>query len=101
MQVPLNDEREYLGGRVVYATNAGFVRPKRCLGSYTLHDDEVPHGVTALTRGVRYSGRTFSALEKINSAYSYCSSAILVIPLVEFCCSVRLLHEKEKRRARE
>jgi len=55
MQVPLNDEREYLGGRVVYATNAGFVRPKRCLGSYTLHDDDVPHGVTALTRGVRYS----------------------------------------------
>jgi len=55
MQVPLNEEEEYEGGRLVYATCEGFVCPTRQPGSATIHDDTVAHGVTRHTRGVRYS----------------------------------------------
>mmetsp|Transcript_74901 Transcript_74901/g.175776 ORF Transcript_74901/g.175776 Transcript_74901/m.175776 type:complete len:122 (+) Transcript_74901:2-367(+) len=54
MQVPLNGEDEYQGGRLVFATNQGMLCPIRRAGSYTLHDNTVPHGVTPLTGGVRY-----------------------------------------------
>jgi predicted 2-oxoglutarate/Fe(II)-dependent dioxygenase YbiX len=55
MQVPLNEESEYDGGRLVYATSNGFLKPERLPGSYTIHHWNMPHGVTALRRGARYS----------------------------------------------
>jgi hypothetical protein len=54
MQVALNSDEEYDGGRLVFATSEGFVVPDRCTGSATIHTCSVAHGVTALTRGVRY-----------------------------------------------
>jgi len=55
MQVALNLECDYDGGRLVYATLEGFLQPTRPPGSYTIHHCHMPHGVTALSRGVRYS----------------------------------------------
>lgn len=59
MQVPLNDPAEYEGGQLVFATstanNVGRLeRPSREVGSVTVHDNGVVHGVTPLVAGVRY-----------------------------------------------
>ena len=54
MQIALNDEAEYEGGRLVFATAEGFVLPTRPQGSTTVHVNSIVHGVTALTSGVRY-----------------------------------------------
>ncbi len=55
MQIPLNDEFEYEGGCLVLATQQGLLTPRRPAGSYTIHTSGTVHGVTRLTRGVRYS----------------------------------------------
>jgi predicted 2-oxoglutarate/Fe(II)-dependent dioxygenase YbiX len=55
MQIPLNDESDYTGGRVTYVTDSGLVQPRRQAGSATVHDCTIAHGVTELTAGVRYS----------------------------------------------
>jgi hypothetical protein len=55
MQVVLNDQSEYEGGRLVYATDQGFVQPPRLAGSYSIHTCKIVHGVTAVKRGVRYA----------------------------------------------
>jgi hypothetical protein len=54
MQVALNGDDEYEGGRLVFATKDGFVVPSRRAGSVTIHDCRSVHGVTGLVRGVRY-----------------------------------------------
>ena len=54
MQVPLNDESEYEGGRLVFATEDRLVYPPRPAGSATLHRNTIAHGVTTLISGVRY-----------------------------------------------
>ena len=53
MQVPLNDEAEYEGGRLLFATAEGMVQPRRAAGSATIHDNRIVHGVTHMRRGVR------------------------------------------------
>jgi hypothetical protein len=56
LQVPLNDPAEYDGGRLVFATATGeLLATPRTAGSATLHDCSVVHGVTELTRGMRYA----------------------------------------------
>ena len=55
MQVPLNDESDYTGGRLTFVTEGGLVQPRRQAGSATIHDCTIAHGVTELTHGVRYS----------------------------------------------
>ena len=50
----VNDEREYEGGRLVFATDDGLVWPSRRAGSVTVHDKTIAHGVSLHTRGVRY-----------------------------------------------
>ena len=56
LQVPLNEPDEFEGGRLVFATAAGeLLVPPRAGGSCTVHDSSVVHGVTELTRGVRYA----------------------------------------------
>ena len=54
MQVALNDDSEYAGGRLVFATRNGFIVPRRPAGSATIHTNDIVHGVTALHSGVRY-----------------------------------------------
>jgi predicted 2-oxoglutarate/Fe(II)-dependent dioxygenase YbiX len=55
MQVPLNGDDEYEGGRLVFATpHDGLVWPRRPAGSVTIHDGTIPHGVSEMVRGVRY-----------------------------------------------
>ena len=55
MQVPLNAESDYAGGSVLYATPTGLSHAPRRPGTATIHGADVVHGVTALTRGVRYA----------------------------------------------
>jgi predicted 2-oxoglutarate/Fe(II)-dependent dioxygenase YbiX len=55
MQIPLNNDTDYIGGRLVYATDNGFVIPSRPAGSATIHTNQIVHGVSTLTIGVRYS----------------------------------------------
>ena len=55
MQVPLNGEDEYEGGRLVFMTKEnGMKIPVRKAGSATIHRNDIAHGVTTLVRGVRY-----------------------------------------------
>jgi hypothetical protein len=54
MHIPLNDESEYDGNRILYVTAEGFWQPRRRVGMAFLHDNSVPHGVTPLLKGVRY-----------------------------------------------
>ena len=54
LQVPLNDESEYTGGRLIYVTKDGAFVPSRDAGSYTKHANDIAHGVTRLESGVRY-----------------------------------------------
>jgi len=56
MQIFLNCEEEYQGGRLIYAHyDKGFLSPSRLLGCATIHDNNIVHGVTALESGIRYS----------------------------------------------
>ena len=55
MQVPLNADGDYVGGRLIYASaGGGLQQPPRPAGSATIHDSSIPHGVTRLVSGVRY-----------------------------------------------
>lgn len=54
MQVVLNGDDEYDGGRLTFATADGFVQPARPRGSATVHVNSIVHGVSTLRRGVRY-----------------------------------------------
>lgn len=56
MQIPLNDEEEYGGGRLVFLTPDHMLCvPKRPAGSTTIHRNDIVHGVSKLRSGVRYS----------------------------------------------
>jgi len=55
MQIALNDQGEYDGGRLVFATSQGLYCPTRGAGSGTVHDASIVHGVTPLKTGTRYS----------------------------------------------
>jgi len=66
MQVCLNEESEYSGGRVIYASaDEGLVCPSRPAGTVIVHDCSIPHGVTAMKGGARYS--LFFLKEKLNT----------------------------------
>eukprot|EP01046_Picozoa_sp_COSAG06_P008403 COSAG06_NODE_424_length_15925_cov_10.806079_4_plen_548_part_00 len=54
MQVPLNDDSEYDGGRLMFATARGMLQPIRPGGSATIHESHVVHGVSQMLGGVRY-----------------------------------------------
>lgn len=54
MQIALNGDTEYGGGKLVFATADGFVCPERPAGAVTIHCGSVVHGVTQLESGVRY-----------------------------------------------
>jgi predicted 2-oxoglutarate/Fe(II)-dependent dioxygenase YbiX len=54
VQIPLNDENKYGGGRLIFLNEDGFEVPPRPAGSATVHSDRIVHGVTQLTNGIRY-----------------------------------------------
>lgn len=54
LQVALNDDTEYSGGRLVFVNSSGFLTPRRPAGSVTIHENDILHGVTQLKGGVRY-----------------------------------------------
>ena len=55
LKIPLNTHREYIGGDLVYLTNGKIHIPKQNLNSLTIHNNHIVHGVTAITKGTRYS----------------------------------------------
>lgn len=54
LQVSLNDDCEYVGGRLVYASEGRLQVPQRARGTVTVHDNRIVHGVSLLESGVRY-----------------------------------------------
>lgn len=55
LQLSLNDDSEYNGGRLMYATHKKLEIPKRNRGTVTIHDNKIVHGVNQLKSGIRYS----------------------------------------------
>ena len=55
VQICLNDQNEYVGGRLVFLTKDGISIPERKKGDMTRHTCFVLHGVTRLHSGIRYS----------------------------------------------
>ena len=55
MRVALCDDSEYDGGKLVYATNGKLEAPSRKIGTVTIHDNQIVHGVTEFLSGVRYA----------------------------------------------
>lgn len=55
LQMALNDEKDYGGGRLVYLHDDLLDSPSRPKGTITIHENDIVHGVTMLTSGVRYS----------------------------------------------
>jgi len=54
VQVALNGDDEYKGGRLCYITARGLEVPRRPAGFVTIHDDTITHGVSRLISGARY-----------------------------------------------
>ena len=45
MQLSLNNDSEYQGGRLVYATKDGIITVPRPAGTVTIHHNDIVHGV--------------------------------------------------------
>jgi hypothetical protein len=54
LQLALNSDTDYEGGRLVYIVNGQPYTPTRPAGTVTVHGDDVVHGVSTLKSGVRY-----------------------------------------------
>jgi len=54
VQVALNGDNQYEGGRLCYITAHGLEVPERPAGCLTIHDDTIAHGVSRLISGTRY-----------------------------------------------
>ena len=63
MQVPLNDEKEYTGAKLVYLLPQGLQQPSRPAGSFTIHDNTIAHGVTQHTAGFAMAYSSFKSLQ--------------------------------------
>lgn len=51
----LNDDSDYLGGRICFITKFGLTKPNRPAGTITVHDRNILHGVSKLHLGTRYN----------------------------------------------
>jgi hypothetical protein len=51
----LNDDSDYVGGRICFITSFGLTKPNRPAGTVTVHDRNILHGVTKLHQGTRYN----------------------------------------------
>jgi hypothetical protein len=54
MQIALNGDDEYSGGRLAFVTKSGFHVPTRPSGTMTIHNNTIVHGVTKIEAGIRY-----------------------------------------------
>jgi hypothetical protein len=54
LQLALNSEGDYKGGKLIYATKGKLIKPHRAKGTVTVHNNQIVHGVTLLDEGVRY-----------------------------------------------
>ncbi len=54
LQLSLNSDESYEGGRLVYASKEALAQPKRTQGTVTVHDNRIVHGVTKFSSGIRY-----------------------------------------------
>ncbi len=54
LQLCLNDDSEYIGGKLMYASKGELHITKRKSGTVTIHDNKIVHGVSMLESGVRY-----------------------------------------------
>lgn len=54
LQLSLNDDSEYEGGRLLFATKGRIEVPARKRGTITVHNNKIVHGVTKMQSGVRY-----------------------------------------------
>ena len=54
LQVALNGEADYVGGRLIFATNGALYAPERPEGTVTIHHNDIAHGVSVLESGIRY-----------------------------------------------
>ena len=55
LKIPLNSHSEYKGGDLIYLSDGLIHIPKQNLGSMTIHDNSIIHGVSPITKGTRYS----------------------------------------------
>ena len=55
LKIPLNSHSKYKGGDLIYLTKNEIHIPKQNLNSMTIHQNNIVHGVTRLTSGIRYS----------------------------------------------
>jgi hypothetical protein len=54
MQVALNGDDEYTGGRLVFACDGKLHIPRREVGTVSIHGNDIVHGVSILEDGTRY-----------------------------------------------
>lgn len=55
MQIALNNDSDYVGGKITFIGNNGKIfQPQRDAGFYTIHNSGIVHGVSKLEKGVRY-----------------------------------------------
>lgn len=55
MQISLNNDKDYVGGKLAFITDSGLEIPERTQVSATIHTNKIVHGVTKLESGVRYA----------------------------------------------
>jgi len=76
VQLTLNDDTEYDGGRLCYVTGNGKLSvPSRPAGTLTGHARDVLHGVTRLHRGIRYSLFVVDVYNGLGQADVHCLDA--------------------------
>ena len=98
MQVALNGDDEYGGGKLTFATADGFVQPARPRGTATTHANSLVHGVSALTHGVRYGlflcdtkqGRGVDLAYLIDAARAQFGFFARVLPLLDAATDAEL-----------
>lgn len=54
LQLSLNSDSDYEGGRLLYVCKGKIFKPERRQGTVTIHNNQIVHGVTQFESGVRY-----------------------------------------------
>ena len=54
MQLAVNGDDEYFGGRLIYLSKDKLEAPARPAGTITIHNNKIVHGVSILESGTRY-----------------------------------------------
>jgi hypothetical protein len=65
IQIAVNGEEDYMGGRLIFATNSALYAPERPEGTVTIYHNDIAHGVSVLEIGIRYG----HSVGKVTSTY--------------------------------